>query len=63
MLADLCWPAGGCVVQVNGDLITTQELQVSPQGVIQMIYPNNSDTSSRLGIDIFQQVTGVLRAC
>lgn len=25
-------------------------------GVIQMIYPNNSDTRSRLGIDIFEQV-------
>lgn len=28
---------------------------MSPQGIIRMIYPNNSDTASRLGINIFKQ--------
>lgn len=52
-----------CHIQVNSDLTTIQELQVSPGGVITMIYPNNTDTNSRLGINIFQQVIGVLRVC
>jgi hypothetical protein len=41
---------------VNSERIVIQELQVTPMGVIQMIYPNNTDTQSRLGIDVFQQV-------
>jgi hypothetical protein len=42
--------------QVNGERVVIQELQVTPMGIIQMIYPNNTDTQSRLGIDVFQQV-------
>jgi hypothetical protein len=42
--------------QVNGERTAIQELQISPMGVIQMISPNNSDTRSRLGIDVFEQV-------
>jgi hypothetical protein len=41
-----------------GKRTVIQELQVSPMGVIAMIYPNNSDTSARLGINIFKQVCG-----
>lgn len=64
--AVLCCPALLCAVlsraalccapQVNGERTAIQELQISPMGVIQMIAPNNSDTRSRLGIDIFEEV-------
>lgn len=33
-----------------------QELQISPMGVIEMIYPKNNETNARLGINIFQEV-------
>jgi hypothetical protein len=44
--------------QVNAEEGRTviQELQVSPFGIIEMIYPNTSDTRTRLGLNIFQEV-------
>lgn len=41
---------------VNGERTVIQELQLSPMGVISMIYPKNNDTDTRLGINIFKQV-------
>lgn len=42
--------------QVNANGVVIQELQVSPLGIIKLIYPKNEDTDARIGIDVFQQV-------
>jgi CHASE1-domain containing sensor protein len=44
-------------VQVNADGAVIQELQVSPMGVIELIYPLNNMTRGGLGLDIFAQVS------
>ena len=44
------------LLQVNNERVGVQELQASPMGVIELVYPNTSSTQSRLGIDIFEQV-------
>jgi hypothetical protein len=41
---------------VNGERVAIQELQVTPMGIIQMIYPNTTDTQARIGLDVFQEV-------
>lgn len=62
-LVAVCGPAAVLLLRLrsqvngeNGERAVIQELQLSPMGVVEMIYPNNSDTQSRLGINIFQQV-------
>lgn len=53
--------------QANKERVVIQELQISPMGIISVIYPKNPDTDKRLNIDIFNQVyrawvcSGVLR--
>jgi CHASE1-domain containing sensor protein len=49
------------LLQVNADGKVIQELQVSPMGVIELIYPLNDQTDNGLGLDIFAQV-GALAA-
>jgi hypothetical protein len=49
--------------QVNQERSIIQELQLSPMGVISSIHPKNNNTDSRLGINIFKQVAGLVRAC
>jgi hypothetical protein len=44
-------------VQVNGERIAIRELQVTPMGIIQMIYPNTTDTQARIGLDTFKEVS------
>uniref|UniRef100_A0A383VFW0 Protein kinase domain-containing protein n=1 Tax=Tetradesmus obliquus TaxID=3088 RepID=A0A383VFW0_TETOB len=41
--------------RVNADRAVIQELQVSPMGVIELIYPLNAATENGLGLDIFAQ--------
>jgi len=40
-----------------------QELQVTPMGVIEMIYSENNETRARLGINVFNQVLVSCSAC
>ncbi|GBF87741.1 hypothetical protein Rsub_00452 [Raphidocelis subcapitata] len=41
--------------EVNRDRVVIQELQVSPMGIIELIYPKNAATDQRLGINIFKE--------
>jgi hypothetical protein len=48
---------------VNAEGKVVQELQVSPMGVIELIYPLDDKTDNGLGLDIFAQVRNIMGCC